>query len=172
MLRLRSYKQSDCVFLQKWITDDRFCHQFCANNFSYPLDELQMEKYYNLLCKSDTDFAFMAIDENEKVIGHIKIGKIDFEKNQGGLQFVIIEDSSRGKGYGKEMVRLAIEYAFQTLKLSQIFLTVFAFNKSAVDCYLSVGFKEMRYNKKGYPYNGELWDSIYMVLGRENWIQK
>lgn len=48
--------------------------------------------------------------------------------------FVIVDDKLRGKGFGKEMLQLAIKYAFELLKVERITLGVFANNQNALYC--------------------------------------
>ena len=82
----------------------------------------------------------------------------DDNKNELRFGFVIVDDEKRGKGYGKEMLQLAIEYAFKILKVQKITLGVFENNEPAYYCYKSVGFKDVQL--KEYEY--------YHVMG-ENW---
>jgi RimJ/RimL family protein N-acetyltransferase len=52
-----------------------------------------------------------------------------------------VSPSHRGKGYGKEMLRLGTEYVKEHLTATRIDLGVFENNESARHCYESVGFK-------------------------------
>ena len=55
--------------------------------------------------------------------------------------FVIVDDQLRGKGYGKQMLQLAIQKAKNEFGAKKINLGVFDNNPSALHCYESVGFK-------------------------------
>ena len=77
----------------------------------------------------------------EKIIGHILLRFPLEDKSVIRFGFVIVDDSKRGKGYGKQMLRLAIDYAQQELGVQKITLGVFCDNLSAVECYKSVGFR-------------------------------
>lgn len=48
------------------------------------------------------------------------------------LGFVIVDDTKRGKGYGKEMLSLAVKYAFEIFKAEKLTIGVFANNPSAL----------------------------------------
>lgn len=166
MVRLRSYKRSDADYLKRWIVNERFCHQWGAKNFRYPLDDLQLNNYADFLESSENDFSFMALNETDGLpIGHIKIGRIDFSKFQGVLQFVLIGDRKyRGKGYGKEMLRLTKVYAFEILKLKRLLLGVFTNNESALKFYESIGFQIVKHHEKFYKYKKEIWDVFDMEV--------
>ena len=56
------------------------------------------------------------------------------------LSRVIIAPRYRRKGYGKELVKKAVEYAFTTLELNRLALGVFDFNSAAISCYANSGF--------------------------------
>lgn len=81
------------------------------------------------------------------------------------LGFVIVDDKRRGNGYGKEMLSLAIRYAFDFVKVKKISLGVFENNKSAIKCYESCGFKKVKLEKtESYHCMGEIWNCIEMEL--------
>lgn len=69
-----------------------------------------------------------------------------------------MDDNKRGMGYGKEMLQLAIRYAFDILKVKKITLGVFENNPSAYCCYKSVVFKEVEMTKEiKLDFFGEEW---------------
>ena len=79
------------------------------------------------------------------------------------LGFVIVDDKKRRKGYGKELVQLAIQYAFDSIKGSKISLGVFENNMAAIRCYKSCGFQEVKLkNIESYKCMGEIWNCIEM----------
>lgn len=50
---------------------------------------------------------------------------IDEDKSILRFGFVIVDDIKRGQGYGKEMLQLALKYAFEVLKVNKVTLGVF-----------------------------------------------
>lgn len=74
--------------------------------------------------------------------------------------FVIINDTKRGKGYGKAMLNLAIDYAQKQLGAKKITLGVFTENPSAIACYKSVGFKIT--SERNHIIDGEEWKGVEM----------
>ena len=67
------------------------------------------------------------------IIGHILLRYPSEDKTVIRFGFVIVDDLKRGKGYGKQMLRLAIDYALLELRVKCITLGVFCDNSSAVD---------------------------------------
>lgn len=81
------------------------------------------------------------------------------------LGFVIVDDKRRGQGCGKEMLSLAIKYAFDFVKVKKISLGVFENNEIAIKCYESCGFKRVKLETtESYHCMGEVWNCIEMEL--------
>ena len=68
----------------------------------------------------------------------------------------------RGKGYGREMLRLGIQYAKEKLKASRIDLGVFDNNAGAIHCYEAAGFKA--YDQMPFECKTGTWNCIQMEL--------
>ena len=98
----------------------------------------------------------------EAVIGHILLRYPTENKTLVRFGFVIVDDSKRGKGYGRQMLRLSIDYAQQELGAQKITLGVFCDNHSAVECYKSVGFRIT--GEDAYTIDGEEWKGFEMKL--------
>ena len=116
-----------------------------------------MKKQY----EGDNMYPLTAVVE-EAIVGHILLRFPSEDKSVIRFGFVIVDDSKRGKGYGKQMLRLAIDYAKQELGAQKITLGVFCDNHSAVECYKSVGFRIT--GTDSYPIDGEEWKGIEMEL--------
>jgi RimJ/RimL family protein N-acetyltransferase len=52
------------------------------------------------------------------------------------------DESDRGKGYGSAGLKLALDYAWDTLNLKRVWLTVFAGNSRAIASYARAGFEQ------------------------------
>ena len=113
-----------------------------------------MEQY-----EGDNLFPLTAIVGDE-TIGHILLRFPSEDKSVIRFGFVIVDDSKRGKGYGKQMLRLAIDYAQQELGAQKITLGVFCDNISALECYKSVGFRIT--GADAYQIDGEEWKEYEM----------
>lgn len=163
MLRLRPYKKCDAKTILGWIKDEYSFHRWSADRYKkFPPKATDMIKMYESVEYNDTFFAFTAFDESS-VIGHLTMRFTDEEKRIVRFGFVIVDDSKRGNGYGKEMLQLAIKYSLEILKAEKITLGVFENNTAAYNCYKAVGFKTVTTEEAEY-YNilGEKWKCIEM----------
>ena len=111
-----------------------------------------------------------AIIENEtnKIVGNCGIEKIDYINRTGILGIFIGVEEARNKGYGKESVKLLLDFGFNYLNLHSIELKVMSFNKRAIKCYEKCGFKEIGRRREAYFLNGKYHDVIEMdIIRRE-----
>lgn len=105
-------------------------------------------------------------------IGHIQLMDINYHDASCVLGRVLIYKKYRGNGYGKAMVREAVNFAFNTLQLDIIKLGVFDFNSSAVNTYKSIGFVEFQFKKGIRKFQDERWNVVKMKLSKADWTQQ
>lgn len=138
MLKLRPYKTSDAERIVNWIEDEKAFRLWCADRFKdYPLTA---EEFDNLYKNRNDDFFGMIAEDDGNIIGHFFIQKLQKDKYKFGL--IIVDNTQRGKGYGKGMLTEALNFAKTNLKAKSVTLSVFDTNESAYKCYLNLGFKE------------------------------
>ncbi len=112
-------------------------------------------------------FAMVLLD-GDLLIGHISLHDIDHINRNAFLGIFIGEEEHRNKGYGAEAIRLVLGYAFKTLNLHNIMLSVHADNDAAINCYKKVGFQEAARRREGIFKDGKYIDKMYMdILARE-----
>ncbi len=167
MLRLRPYKACDAKTIVTWIKSEYAFRQWCADRFeTYPITEADMNAQYDSFAQADWFYQMTAFDETG-IVGHLILRFVDEEKKVLRFGFVIVDDTKRGKGYGKEMLLLAKQYAFDILKVEKITLGVFENNEPAYQCYKAAGFVEVpKAEKETYRVLGEDWECIEMEVGR------
>ena len=91
---------------------------------------------------------------------------VNTESNEGFLASVIIDPELRGKGYGREMLRLALRYAFELTGAESVQLNVFAENQNAKRCYESLGFVQRSMTKGAFVYKDEAWSRCNMTIAK------
>lgn len=163
-MRIRPYIEiKDYEYLEKWIDNEKIHALWCANLIPYPLTR---DNLHSILEKSAidwTDSAYVATEDNGKVIGFFCYS-INIDDNTGFFKFIIVDNKERGKGYGKEMLHLALKYAFNITGVELVQLNVFDKNIAAKHCYEKVGFVERNITKNVFTYKDELWNRCNMVI--------
>lgn len=167
-LRLRPYKNCDAKTIITWCRDEVSFRKWSADRWeSFPITEADMNKKYMDCMDMDNFYPMTAFDDSG-VVGHLIMRFTDEKKEILRLGFVIVDDSKRGMGYGKEMLELALKYSFEILKVEKVTLGVFDNNMSAYYCYKAVGFKETAMDE-GEKYNvcGEIWNVLELEIEKK-----
>ena len=110
---------------------------------------------------TDNFYPVTAIDEYG-IVGHMILRYTDDRKSIVRFGFVIVDDTKRGMGYGKEMLHLAIQYARNEIGAKKITLGVFENNAAAKYCYRAVGFKDVDASGEYYHVLGQDWKCLEM----------
>lgn len=98
-------------------------------------------------------------DEEHRIIGSLTLREIDGQRSARlgitlGADFV-------SQGYGTEALRLFLDYFFETMGFSMMFLDVAATNLRAVRTYRSLGFRQIAQHYRPADHPG------YVVVHRE-----
>lgn len=169
MLRLRQYKPCDAKTIISWCKDEASFRRWTADRYEiFPITEEDMNHKYidcNGDCYEADNFYPMTAFDESGVVGHLIMRYIDDRKKILRFGFVIVDDSKRGMGYGKEMVRLALKYAFEIFKVEKVTLGVFENNLPAYYCYKAAGFQDVKLDEKVYcEVCGEKWKILELEL--------
>lgn len=171
-LKLRPYKSSDAEAIISWVKDERAFHKWSADRFgTYPITAEDINHKYldcNGDCQEPDNFYPLTLVDESGPVGHLILRYTDEAKSVIRFGFVIVDDSKRGKGYGKKMLQMAIRYAFDMLKAEKITLGVFENNPPAYFCYKAAGFREPATEKTFMiEILGEQWKCIELEVMRE-----
>jgi UDP-4-amino-4,6-dideoxy-N-acetyl-beta-L-altrosamine N-acetyltransferase len=141
-VRLRAIEAEDLPLMARWRNDPQVYRCFFEHE---PISmEMQRRWYQRLLERGDEEKCWIAeLIDGGGVIGMVGLSRIDGRNRSAELGRVLVAPGEhRGKGLGKEICRLAIEYAFGHLNLHRLYLYVFAENEAAIRTYRGLGFVE------------------------------
>ena len=173
MLRLRPYKTSDAKTIISWCKDEIAFRKWTSDRYeSFPITEADMNrKYvdYNGDCSEPDNFYPMTAFDESGIVGHLVMRYMDADRKVLRLGFVIVDDTKRGKGYGKEMISLAIRFAFEIFKAEKVTLGAFENNPSAYYCYKAAGFRDVKTEDIICELFGEKWRILELAITREEY---
>jgi len=165
---LRPLEIEDLERCVRWINNEEI-NQFLLVGRT-PFNRIREEEWLRSLYKDQRNIVLaIVLKENDEHIGNVGIHFISWVDRYGILGIMIGEKKHWDKGYGTEATRLMVNYAFNTLNLKRVELSVFEFNERAIKCYLKAGFKEEGRLKNRRFKAGRYWDEIVMAVLRENW---
>lgn len=162
---LRPYRPSDAAVITSWLKSEYLMRQWCADRYEhYPVTPDDMNAYYERYIDGQRSCALTMVDGDD-IVGYITLRIPSDDSMEQRLGFVIVDDSKRGRGLGKALVSMAVEYAFRTLGATKVSLGVFENNPSALHCYEAAGFRRVsRPETEHYECLGETWNCIEMEL--------
>ena len=167
-MRIRPYiPNKDYEYVSKWIDNERTHAFWCADFLPYPMTS---KSFHDLLEKNAmdwTDSAYVATEDNGQAAGFFCYS-VNPADNMGFLKFVIVDKTKRGKGQGKEMLNLALQYAFQITGAKTVQLNVFKDNALAKKCYEKVGFIDRTIDKDVFSFKDELWSRCNMIVSKQS----
>ncbi len=154
MITLRDYLESDAKHICSWIKDEVTFRNWCADQYErFPILPSDINEKYEAMAKLDGFFPLIATDDG-RAVGHLIMRYTDAGKEALRFGFVIVDDSMRGKGYGKIMLSLALKRAFEETKAKTVTIGVFENNLPAYHCYRTLGFAPTG-ESRTYNHSGE-----------------
>ena len=161
---LRDYKEEDGTIIAGWLRSEEEFYRWSADRFNkYPVSGNDINENYGPQIKTGRFFPLTAVDDNGNAVGHFIIRyPRDDDDSSVRFGFVIVDPSLRGKGYGKKMLMLGIEYVSKHFPAQRVSLGVFENNEGARRCYEAVGFREYAQRKCEMPIG--TWNCIDMEI--------
>ena len=157
-LRLRPYKVEDRESILSWCHDEKEFYQWTAGVLGkYPITANQFDFVEKLM-------PFIAFDDSG-LVGCFTVRNPEKSLEELRFGFVIIKPDKRNKGYGKDMLRLRIKFAYEIYGAKRVSLGVFENNNSAYRCYKGVGFQDVVLEKpEMYNVLGEDWKCKELIM--------
>jgi len=107
--------------------------------------------------------------EDDRLVGFICISVLDWSHRTASLQLDLGDSADRGQGFGTQVLKLMLRYAFTELNLHRVTLDAFEYNPRAVRSYEKAGFVVEGHERKTLHRDGNYWDVIFMGVLREEW---
>jgi RimJ/RimL family protein N-acetyltransferase len=117
----------------------------------------------------DEDRNWFVIEVEGKVIGSVGLHHRDRRVGSSAFGIAIYDREYLGQGYGRDALKLLLNWAFHIQNYRRIWLETWATNERAIRCYKALGFiEEGRLRQQGY-YNGAYFDVVQMGMLRTEW---
>lgn len=102
----------------------------------------------------------------ENIIGHCGLYNTDTTALHCELGIEINDKRYWGRGYGREVVRLLFDYAFQHMNMNRVWLNTHSENERAIRCYKACGCAEEGRLRQHIWVNGRYVDRVVMGVLR------
>jgi RimJ/RimL family protein N-acetyltransferase len=117
----------------------------------------------------DDEHSWFGIEADGKLIGYIGLHHRDRRDGIAAVGIGIQDRDYVGKGYGRDALRLLLDWAFRIQNYRRIWLDTLATNERALRAYRSCGFIEEGRMRLHYYYDGSYHDAIIMGILRSEW---
>ena len=107
---------------------------------------------------------------DDKLIGFFGLW-VDLIHSVAWVGIGIGERDFWGKGYGTEMMKLCLRYAFTELCVHRVSLGLHEYNPRALRSYEKAGFRLEGRTRKDMMREGKRSDTLWMGILREEWLQ-
>jgi RimJ/RimL family protein N-acetyltransferase len=119
--------------------------------------------------KDDREVIPFAIEADGQYIGHCLLYGFNHMARRCSLGIGIGNPAYQGRGYGRDALRVLLDYAFRLRNLRKVSLTVSGDNERAIRSYRACGFVEEGRLRQHDWTAGEYIDVICMSLLRDEW---
>lgn len=160
---LRPIKESDFECFYRWHLDREIRFQTAMHPFPVTerMEKDWFEKAMNDISNKRVIFVIEEKTTNQ-AIGYFQLTEINFINRNAMLGIVIGEKEWQGKGLGREIMELGIQFGFSYLNLVKISLEVLTNNDKAINLYKSIGFVEEGVFKNHYFFKNHFNNMIRM----------
>jgi RimJ/RimL family protein N-acetyltransferase len=113
-----------------------------------------------------------AIEADDKLIGQCGLFAIDETARTSEMGIGIGDREYWGKGYGRDAIRVLLDYAFRHRNLHKVWLRVNGDNERAIRAYRACGFVEEGRLRSHVWSNSKHIDLLCMGVLRDEWVLK
>ncbi|NJX14605.1 GNAT family N-acetyltransferase [Tamlana crocina] len=105
---------------------------------------------------------------HNETIGLIDLFDFDFKNKRAGVGILVKSVSDRAKGYGKEALKLVVNYSFVHLGLHQLYCNISEENEASKKLFVNQGFQEVGLKKDWNVVNGSFKNEYLFQLIKNN----
>lgn len=169
-IRLTRIGRNEMTDLLAWWSDPGFLRDFIAHP-AYPWSEEQVARRIESGQSGDDNFLFgIRTNDDNRLIGVLELDGVQWANGNTAISVGIGDPADRGRGYGREAMELALEFAFLELNLYRVFLTVFSYNDPALALYEGLGFTREGVFRQHLERDGQRHDMFLYGLLRPEWL--
>ncbi len=165
-ITLRALEPNDLEWLMHLENDETYWH---LSNIHQPFSEYILKQYIE---NAQTDFyeakqLRLVIVYQKRSIGLIDLFDFDPFHKRAGVG-IIVQKEYQHKGLGTEALKILIKYAFDYLKLHQLYANIGSYNTESLKLFQNIGFSISGTKKDWTLYNNQKQDEHFLQLINPN----
>lgn len=169
MIGLRKLKIKDAPLMLEWMKDPEI-----ACWFRFDSKTMNLERCTSFIINAEEDNSnihYAVYDtETDEYLGTISLKNMDLKAKRAEYA-ISMRKKTHGTGAATIASQLLLEFAFNTLKLKEIYLNVLSDNRRAKSFYKKIGFEFVKSEKDAILANGKLCDLDWYSID-PNYIER
>jgi len=162
---LRALERTDIARMHAWMNDPAVTTYLLV---TYPISLDQETSWYERQQSDERNKVFGIVErDTDRHIGNVGLHDIDWVARKAEAGIVIGQKDCWGTGLGTDAMQTLLSFAFGTLNLNRVYLTVFAYNERAIRSYEKCGFRREGVLRRHHYGNGAYHDVMVMGILRE-----
>ena len=167
-VELRRHARENYRLYGEWYGDPEVWH--LTSWAASPLGTSAVERLFEDRELSNTEDSFaIHLKGDNAPIGVISLMNISEANESADLSVIVGHPEDRHHGYGAEAIGRVLRYAFETLGLNRVGLSVFEFNEEAISTYEKLGFRAEGRLRRAVRRGNAFHDAILMSVLKEEW---
>jgi diamine N-acetyltransferase len=165
-IKLRALEPADVDLLYNWENDSNIWHlSSTLTPFSrFALEQYVMNSHEDLFTTKQLRLMIdLSEDEHVKTIGCVDLFDFDPLNKRAGIGILVVKEE-RGKGFASKALDLMINYAFNRLRLHQVYSNVLKGQKASLDLFKKKNFEVIGIKRQWVLVEGEWIDEYLLQL--------
>ena len=138
-IELQKMTRELCHELYKGWSNDESIYTDMSLFKPYSYEKVAVDRYFD--SKNEPSRILFAIMLEDRPIGELQLKRIDREKAECTLSIHLQNDAVKGKGYGTQAERMAVQYAFDKLGMAAVNADAVRKNTRSQHVLEKVGFR-------------------------------
>jgi len=159
---LRALEPEDLEFVYAIENDEALWE---LSNTQTPYSRYLIKEYLNNAHKDIYEVKQLRLvisDFDNQALGLIDLFDFDFKNKRAGIGVLIKSETDRHQGFGKEALKLLIDYCFNQLQLHQLYCNISEENIASLELFKKQGFVPIG-QKKDWNFNGSTFKNEYLL---------
>jgi RimJ/RimL family protein N-acetyltransferase len=165
---LRRHSPLNLTAFERWYSDPEVARLTRYQDGPMRPDEIERFFAARVVGQDSLALAVHVLDTGQ-LIGTCAFSQLDGDNGSALYHITIGEKTAWGQGYGTEATQLMLDYAFGTLRLHRVALSVFEFNERAIRSYRRCGFVIEGRAREAILREGRWWDELTMSVLEPEW---
>lgn len=149
-----------------WLRD-KDINQFLEVRHNLPTSVSELQDYVSSINESQNNIMLGIFTNNNKHIGNIKLGPIDKINKRAEVGIILGDKSEWGKGYGTRAIKIASEYAIESLGLIRLTAGMHEPNQGSFRAFEKAGYTYEGTSKSYWQSDDGRLDQLWLCLVKE-----